>query len=66
MVITISISEEQVRRAEELARQRRMRTGESATRSSEIGRAIDTLFLTECLTNSPQDVLEVRPAEIAA
>lgn len=67
MIISINISEEQVRRAEELARQRRMRTGDNANRSSEIGRAIDSLFLIECLTNKTSDVLEVQPAaEIAA
>lgn len=51
MVITISISKEQVERAEALARQRRMTTGEDASRSSEIGRAIDALFLAECPTD---------------
>lgn len=51
MVITISITEDQIKRAEALARQRRMQTGEDASRSSVIGHAIDALFLAECLTD---------------
>lgn len=63
MVITISISEDQVKRAEALARQRRMQTGEDVSRSSEIGRAIDTLFLAECLTDKTEEALESQPAK---
>lgn len=62
MIISINISEEQIKRAEELAKHRRMATGESANRSSEIGRAIDALFLAECLINKTIDV----PAESVA
>lgn len=62
MIISINISEEQIKRAEELAKHRRMATGESANRSSEIGRAIDTLFLAECLT----DKTNGQPAEQVA
>ncbi len=51
MVITINVSEEQIKRAEHLAQQRRMKTGERASRSSEFGRAVDALFLAECLTD---------------
>lgn len=51
MVITINVSEEQIKRAEQLARQRMMLTGETASRSSEFGRAIDALFLAECPPN---------------
>lgn len=65
MIISINISEEQIKRAEQLARHRRMATGENANRSSEIGRAIDALFLAECLINTSTDVAEA-PAEIAA
>ena len=56
MVITISISPEQVKRAELLAKRRRMATGEDASRSSEIGRAIDSLFLAECPSDKTDDV----------
>ena len=56
MIISINISEEQIWRAEQLAKQRRMSTGEQANRSSEIGRAIDALFLTECLTDKTIDI----------
>ena len=48
LIISINISEEQIKRAEQIAKQRRMSTGEQANRSSEIGRAIDALFLIEC------------------
>ncbi len=48
LIISINISEEQIKRAEQIAKQRRMSTGEQANRSSEIGRAIDALFLREC------------------
>jgi hypothetical protein len=68
VIITISVSEEQVRRAEKLAQTRRMRTGESASRSSEIGRAIDALFLAERLTDTTDDILvnHPEPADVPA
>lgn len=66
MIISINISEEQIKRAEQLARHRRMTTGENANRSSEFGRAIDALFLAECLTDKTTDVHENQPAEVAA
>lgn len=66
MIITINISEEQIRRAEALAKHRRMTTGESASRSSEIGRAIDALFLSECPTNSTVVHSADRPVEPVA
>ena len=65
MVITISITEEQVKRAEALARQRRMLTGDDVSRSSEIGRAIDALFLSECPFSKTNDVQEIS-ADMAA
>jgi hypothetical protein len=64
VIISINISEEQVKHAEQLARHRRMTTGESANRSSEIGRAIDALFLTECLTDKTNDVSVVTPVKL--
>lgn len=68
MIISFNISEEQLKRVEQLARHRRMTTGENANRSSEVGRAIDTLFLAECLTDKTNDtsVITPEPAEIAA
>lgn len=67
MIITINISEEQIKRAEALARNRRMATGENASRSSEIGRAIDALFLAECLIDKTDgDHQEAQPTEVAA
>lgn len=66
MVITISVTKEQVERAEALARQRRMLTGDEVSRSSEFGRAIDALFLAECPVNKTPDVQEVNADQIAA
>ena len=43
MVITINVSKEQIKLAEALARRRMMLTGETASRSSEFGRAIEQL-----------------------
>lgn len=63
MIITINISEEQVKRAEALARHIRKQTGEYASRSSAIGRAIDVLFLSECPTDTTDDVQIDQPAE---
>lgn len=53
MVITINISEEQIKRAEQLATHERMTTGKAASRSSEIGRAIDERFAALFLTERP-------------
>lgn len=66
MIISINISEEQIKRAESLARHRRMSTGESANRSSEIGRAIDALFLAECPTDKTSGVTDPKSAEPVA
>jgi hypothetical protein len=63
VIISFNISEEQLKRVEQLARHRRMTTGESANRSSEVGRAIDALFLAECLTDKPNDVSDRQPAD---
>ena len=63
MIISFNISEEQLKRVEQLARHRRMTTGENANRSSEVGRAIDALFLAECLSEKTDDVNEIAAAE---
>ena len=65
MVITISVTEEQVRRAEAVARQRRMLTGDrDISRASENGPALDAIFLAECPVSKTNDVPEA--TEIAA
>ena len=65
MVITISVTEEQVRRAEARARPRPLQTRHpDHPRASEIGRAIDALFLAECPVSKTNDVPEA--TEIAA
>lgn len=66
MIISINISEEQIKRAERIARHRRMTTGESANRSSEIGRAIDALFLAECLIDTSDDTSEIHAEPVNA
>lgn len=58
MVITINVSEEQIKMAEALARRRMMLTGKTASRSSEFGRAIELIAAAELPKESEEEPIE--------
>jgi hypothetical protein len=66
MMLGVNLNEDQIERADALARLLTTRYGIKVSRSAVIGRAIDALFLAECPTDKTNDVNAGHPIETAA
>lgn len=61
--VTIYLTDERLARADAVVRELSQRAGVKISRSAAIGRAIDELFLTLCLTDMPDDPSIRQPAD---
>ena len=66
MMIGTNLNPQQIQRADELAKHLAEKFGVKVSRSAAIGRAIDALFLSECLTDKTNDESVIQIKESAA